>query len=205
MNQEESVGENSVKSITQENEYVKGEDWTPDVEIYVKNISKKCIMFRNIHEESAIYYENLFNVFSIVLILLSFISSCLTIIKLESIVYSYITTLFTLLVSTSATVNKFLKWQEYSTRHRIGANKFLELNESISSQMLTRTSERINGIKYIKWAAKVFIQTRKTLPFPPNSILKKLNIDSDDDDPEISFQQDLETGILRTQVPKFTT
>jgi len=190
----------SLKSLEHfdESKYPQGEGWSNEVEIYLNNISQKCIIFRNIHEESAIYYEKNFHYFSLVLIFFSFVSSVITVLPINHNLYNYITSITTILTATLATTNKFLKWQEYITKHKFGSQNFLSLNENITSQMLTNVHDRSHAIQYVRWAGKMFINIRKSLPFPPDSIIVKLNVN---DDPDISLSDILdENGKISSRI-----
>jgi hypothetical protein len=179
--------ENSISSVKVDTDsFPLGEGWTPELEIYLNNISVKCITFRNIHEKSATYYSSCFNYFSLFLIFVSFLASIITVIPIDHQAYNYITSIFTIFTSALATTNKFLKWQDIGTSHRNGSQKFLELNENITSQVLTDTEKRIHGIQYIRWAGKTFNDIRKSLPFPPDKIVSRLNAD---DDPNITLEE----------------
>lgn len=179
--------ENSITSVKVDpEEFPLGEGWTTELEIYLNNISVKCITFRNIHEKSAVYYSNCFNYFSLFLIFVSFLASIITVVPINHQTYNYITAIFTIFTSALATTNKFLKWQDIGNSHRNGSQKFLELNENITSQILTATEKRIHGIQYIRWAGKTFNDIRKSLPFPPDKIVSRLNAD---DDPNITLEE----------------
>ena len=177
-----NVNEHDLHSISVDSgKLPRGEGWTPEIEVYLHNISLKCVTFKNIHEKSAISFTKSFNYFSLFLIFVSFLASLVTVIPINHQTYNYITAIFTILTSALATTNKFLQWQEISTKHKIGAQKFLQLNENITSQILTEKQQRINALQYIRWAGKTFNDIRKSLPFPPDKILQKLNIDSQPD------------------------
>lgn len=173
-----------------------GEDWSNDIQVYLLNISKKCKIFRNIHEESAIYYETRFRWFSIFLVIVPFTQSivAVTIITFyNNDYYKYFVSILSTCTTTLAIINSCLKWQEYATKHRIGSQKFLELNMYITEELLTLESKRMNGVSCIKWAGKTFCLVRKALPYPPISILKRLNVK--DDDPDIYMSKETESDV----------
>jgi hypothetical protein len=169
---------NSIKSISDKEEG-KGEGWNSELENYLYDVSVKCIEFRDIHEDSAIFYEKRFNLFSLLLIIVSFINSAMDIVPFEHVIYRYFITVISIFITTLATINKFLKYQEYSTKHRIGSQKFLELYKNITEEFLQDEKSRINGIRYIKWVGKHFVEIQKALPFPPQKILDRLKLDND--------------------------
>jgi hypothetical protein len=171
------VGNNSLKSISDKDEGT-GEGWDNELCYYLKGISDKCIEFRNIHEDSAILYEKRFHYFSLSLIVISFVNSALDIAPYENVIYSYFITIISVLISTLATINKFLKYQEYSTKHRIGSQTFLKLYQNITEEFLQEKKLRINGIRYAKWVGKNFAEIRESLPFPPQVILDKLKLNN---------------------------
>jgi hypothetical protein len=83
--------------------------------------------------------------------------------------------------------NKFLDWKNKAIRHQSGAEKFLELNSEITNEFLCSRDKRMDGLYFGSWCAKSFRNIRKTLPQPPESILKKLH---EDNNPDIQLQKE---------------
>lgn len=162
--------------------------WTTDLESYVLNIQIKCIEFRNIHEQAAIYYERSYHYFTLFLILLSLVSSILSTLDifLLEIYYKYTLTILALIQTTFVTINKFLGYQELYTQHRLGSQRFLELNQNITQEMLAPANKRQQGLKYIKHIGKVFTDIRNGLPYISKEFLKKLQ--TTEANPDISFE-----------------
>lgn len=189
--------ENASLDIINEKDKNVGKGWSKEVEVYLYKISEKCLIFRTIHEKSAIFYESRFNYFTLFMIALAFISSSLSIVPITGVYYKYFITIISIGLTSLATINKFLKWQEYSTKHRFGSQKFLELNLNITEEFLTEKPLRTNGIQFIKWAGKTFTQIRKGLPYPPDQIFRNLNIENDpleEETREANHQQEVAGG-----------
>lgn len=153
-----------------------GKGWNKKTTRYLLGISKKCITYRNIHEQSAIMYEKRAKYFSLILILLSFTATVYTFFLVrfqEVFIYDIFLKILNISVSTLVTITNFLEYQQLAAKHRIGSQQFLDLNKSISEELLTDEKERIDCIRYIKWVGNSFAQIRKGLPYPPQHIIVK--------------------------------
>lgn len=153
-----------------------GKGWNSKTTSYVLDISKKCIIYRNIHEQTAISFERKQKCFSLFLIFLSFSTTIYSFFTTEEninsiFLYSFFLKFLNVLVSTFVTVNNFLEYQQLSSKHRMGSQQFLDLNKSISEELLTDTCDRIDCIRFIKWVGNSFTQIRKGLPYPPHNII----------------------------------
>lgn len=156
--------------------------WSLLIEVYVSSISQKSKVYRNIHEACAIHFENRFNYFSILLIVLSFITTAVSLLPFFSgEIFKYIVVISSLLLTTLVTVNKFLRYQELSTKHRLASQKFLELHRNITEQFLIPPEARTNGIIYVSQIGKTFDQIVKSLPYPPRKVVQKLKMSSSPD------------------------
>lgn len=160
--------------------------WDLGREVYVSSILNKCKEYRNIHEGCCVYYERKYNRFTLMLI---FVSSFVTVFSIlmttipsfSGMVFTALAAILNVLVTTLTTVNKFLKFQEFATRHRMASQKFLELHRDVAEQFLSPPYERINAKKYIAFAGKTFDQIIKSAPYPEQQVLKMLNIASNPD------------------------
>ncbi len=158
--------------------------WTQQIEIYVSSISIKCKEYRNIHEGSTIYYDKRNSYFTIFLIFVSFVVTAISLIPFfTGEAFKYVIALLSLFTTTLTTVNKFLKYQESSTKHRLASQRFLELHRNITEQFLLPFSDRINGKQYISQVGRSFDQIIKTTPYPPEVVKtrKKLSSTPDSD------------------------
>src|SRR5947209_9684630 len=119
--------------------------WSLIIENYVASISDKCKANRDKHEKSAIFYEKRFQFFSIMLIVVSFIVTGVTQLPIAvSSFFKYIILILNLALNVLATINKFLRYQDLATRHRIAKQKFLELHRNITEQQLVEPDYRQN-------------------------------------------------------------
>jgi len=151
--------------------------WSLLIESYVTSISDKCKANRDKHEKSAIYYERRFQWFSIMLIVVSFIVTGVTQIPIGiSSFFKYIILLLNLALNVLATINKFLRYQDLATRHRLAKQKFLELHRNITEQQLVEPEYRQNGRFYIQWAGRTFDSIIKGSPHPPKAVLNQLSV-----------------------------
>ena len=190
-------------------------EWDTDMELHLHNICLKCVIFSQIHEDTAKMYNSYFNYFSLGLIFVSFVASLVSIIPINHTSFNFINSIFAILTSSLATTNKFLQWHELATKHRIGSQEFLKLNENISLQLLTDRKNRPKPIEYLNTTSSMFLKIRATLPYPSNSINKSLNVDHTVLDQENgtgtfninnkSTGGDIESGFLKTNVSKFQT
>ena len=151
--------------------------WTQRIEIYVSSISSKCKSYRNIHEASTIHYDKQGGRFTIFLIFVSFLVSAISLVPFfNGPVFKYVIALLSVLNTTLATVNKFLKYQELSTRHRLASQKFLELHRGITEQFLLPVTDRTNGKSYVSSVGRAFDQIMKSAPYPPEVVKTKIKM-----------------------------
>lgn len=154
--------------------------WNDSMLFYLNDIRTKSVAYRDIHEQSAIYCENRGNFFSFLLIFFSFVVTCVSGIPFEELLcnsyYRLAIAILSLITTTLATITKFLNYQEYATRHRLGSQKFLELNQTITEELIRPQFKRTKGEKFVKWASASFRSIRKGLPYPPKKIQVKYDI-----------------------------
>jgi hypothetical protein len=156
--------------------------WTQQIEIYVSSISMKCKDYRNIHEASTIYYDKRNSYFTIFLIFVSFMVSAISLIPFfNGEAFKYVIALLSVFTTTLATVNKFLKYQESSTKHRLASQKFLEIHRNITEQFLLPERDRTNGKQYLSYVGRAFDQIIKTAPYPPEAVKTRYKMTSTPD------------------------
>lgn len=161
-----------------------GTNWSENVNDYLQDIWLKCSIYRDIHEQSAIYCEKNFKRFSFALIVVSFIVTSVSVVTWNVVIcddtYKYVVAILSALQLTLSTINRFVNFQENATRHRIASQKFLELNQTIAESLLSPVNERVDGIKFINWATSSFRNIRKGVPYAPNFIKRKYDTSPDD-------------------------
>lgn len=154
--------------------------WTNSMLLYLDDICTKSVSYRDIHEQSAIYCENRYNLFSFLLIFLSFMTTCVSGIPFDDLIcnsyYKLVLAVLSFMTTTLATISKFLNYQAYAARHRIGSQKFLELNQTITEELIKPQFKNTNGKNFVKWASATFRSIRKGLPYPPRKIQLKYDI-----------------------------
>ncbi len=175
--------------------------WTQSIEVYVSSISIKCKDYRNIHEGSTIYYDKRSSYFTIFLIFVSFMVSAISLIPFfNGEVFKYVIALLSVFTTTLTTVNKFLKYQENSTKHRLASQKFLELHRNITEQFLLPFADRTNGKRYLTLVGRSFDQIIKTAPYPPEAVKTRKKLTSTPDtDIKLQSRFDMDTNV--TAVP----
>ncbi len=175
--------------------------WTQTIEVYVSSISIKCKDYRNIHEGSTIYYDKRNSYFTIFLIFVSFMVSSISLIPFfNGEAFKYVIATLSVFTTTLTTVNKFLKYQENSTKHRIASQKFLELHRNITEQFLLPFIDRTNGKKYVTLVGRSFDQIIKTAPYPPEAVKTRKKITSTPDT-DIQLQSQFDTSANVIAVP----
>ena len=155
-----------------------GKGWDESTCEYVRNISKKCIVYQAIHEESAILDEKKYQYFTLLLIVLSFGTSvCSFTLTNGDLWKDKIMSILNVILSTLVTVNKFLDLQKVSIKHRNGSQQFLELHKNISQELIADESERIDSQRFIRWVGERFTRIRRGLPYPPRKLVSKYDKD----------------------------
>lgn len=159
--------------------------WNALIEAYVSSISQKCKQYRALHEQSYLFNDKRDKSFTIFLFVMSAIQTIIQIFQtnINSVFLRYGALIFSAIVTALAAINRFLKFQENGTRHRLGSTKFLGLHRSISEQFLFPENERANGKKYVVWAGKTFDAIVNSVPQPPEKVKKTimLNVTPDAD------------------------
>ena len=184
--------------------------WTQRIEIYVSSISMKCKAYRNIHEATTIYYDRQSSRFTIFLILVSFAVSAISLVPFfTGEVFKYVIALLSVFNTTLATINKFLKYQEYSTKHRIASQKFLELHRNITEQFLLTLPDRANGKAYVSDVGRAFDSIMKSAPYPPEVVKTRIKMtftpDNDVNVPSIFEQNTTVVPVPQADVPTLSS
>ena len=134
---------------------------------YLKDIAYKCTVFRQIHEEAALRCETRNAYMTHSLIVFSFVTSVFTVLN-QWTSLPYFSTLFVSVFNTTlAAINSQLNYQENAAKHRIGSEKFLELNQEITEEII-RGGEQVNK-NFARHSSK-FRLIRKGLPYPPKDL-----------------------------------
>jgi hypothetical protein len=151
-----------------------GKNWNKKTEEFLFEISKKCLIFREIHEETAILYEKRFNYLTFFLIFNSFLVA--TILLIPTITcndwFKFLVSSLSTFSILLATINKYLNYQKLSEKHRTGSEQFLKLDQFINVEKVTTPKFRNDGIKFVKWAGSSFGDIKKGLPYPPDKITR---------------------------------
>lgn len=161
-----------------------GNHWTPQIHVYIKSILDECQRFRNIHQESFIYYDTINNWFGLVNIFLgcviTAIGSAASIIPGLSVPgFSYSIVLLGLISTTVSSMYKFLNYSEYAHNHLSASKKFLELSTNLTQIFLvTPVTDRDDARKIINMASRIFRTIINNVREPPESILKKNKLKS---------------------------
>lgn len=155
-------------------------EWNKKVDLYIWEISHKCVVYRRIHERAAILYEKRYSRFALLLIFVSFIIAVYTSLlevfpPFQNNGSRFFLSLLSLFLTLLVTINKFLNYQEVATQHRVGSERFLQLNKMIAEELLTQKNRRKNARSFINRAGSAYFAIRKNLPYAPKQIVEELD------------------------------
>ncbi len=155
--------------------------WTKPRSVYIHEIMSKCIQYRTIHKECAIYYNKLdrrfgftFMIFSWIVGTFAFLTTAIP--SFRSLPFQITLTLLTSAQTLLTTANNFLRYQEFMTKHKLASDRFLEIHREIVEQELSSPNERIQAKKYIEHCGQTFDKVVKSSLEPPESVLKKIKM-----------------------------
>lgn len=147
--------------------------WTPEVTVKIYAIMDKCYHNKTLHDESAAYHDRWHNRWGFAQIALSLLIAVVGAISdLMGPWFKYVYTLMGLLSTFGSTLQTFLRHQEMETKHRLAAQKFLELYHSIDGQNLF-PAHRANAHDYYIHIQETFGAINARAPRPPD-VVKKL-------------------------------
>lgn len=146
--------------------------WTPEVENYLRGLSRQCVRYSILHGETSNAFAKqdqwISNLIILLPILMILIGVHPTDTSLKSIILGVIATTGALL----GTLNKLNRFGQKSIVQKSSGRKYMELNGTIMDQLILDLNKRYNGVKFLRWCRKTFYLTRSVTPFPRHDVFR---------------------------------
>ena len=140
--------------------------WYPLLENFVDTMMDECDRYSSLHEDASKLYNQRFQIITISLIAIPFLSGAITIIPLGQVIKNVFQGILALIGVALGSFNKVMKFSERSHIHRIARDKFMKLSGTINEQLLLPFDKRYNGVLFEKWCRNSFFTVKEMAPYP---------------------------------------
>lgn len=148
--------------------------WYPLLEKFVDTMMDECDRYSSLHEDASKLYNKRYQIITISLIMIPFLSGAITIIPLGQTIKNIFQGILALVGVALGSFNKVMKFSERSHIHRIARDKFMKLNGTIAEQLLLPFEKRYNGVLFERWCRGSFHTMKEMAPYPERRRSKKI-------------------------------
>lgn len=157
---------------------IQSDKWNFNIETFLTNIAKECSILQKKHLQQAKYKSRISNIYSIIVMIITFFSSLSS-----SIITIYIgirnndnnnmivsikegiVTLLLLFATFIAGIHNIYRYGDIADKHKQASSQFSILRHDIQAQLSLSRNDRSNAIIYMNDKWHTFEETKKNAPY----------------------------------------